>query len=68
MSIFLNRIIRLAAQKVAANPKVRSAAARAAREAAGEAKVIARDKNKARAAGRSVRRMLGKLRDDGGGS
>jgi hypothetical protein len=67
MSIFYSRIVRMAAQKILLDPRVRSAASRAAREAASEIKVIAREKDKARAAGRSLRRALGKLqggRDD----
>jgi hypothetical protein len=47
---------------------VRSAAARAAREAADEVKLIAREKDKARAAGRSLRRALGRLQGERDGS
>jgi hypothetical protein len=61
MSIIFSRILRFAAQKALLNPQVRSAAAKAAKEAAGEVKTIAREKDKARAAGRSVRRVLGRL-------
>ncbi len=67
MSIVFSRIVRMAARKIAMDPRVRSAASKAAREAADEVKVIAREKDKARAAGRSVRRALGRLqggRDD----
>jgi hypothetical protein len=61
MSIFYSRILRMAAQRILMDPRVRSAAARAAREAADEVKVIAREKDKARAAGRSLRRALARL-------
>jgi hypothetical protein len=61
MSPVFSRILRMAAQRIAADPRVRSAAARAAREAADEVRVIAREKDKARAAGRSVRRALARL-------
>lgn len=61
MSIFYSRIVRMAAQRILMDPRVRSAAARAAREAADEVKLIAREKDKARAAGRSLRRALGRL-------
>jgi hypothetical protein len=53
--------MRMAAQKIASNPQARIIAMRAAREIAGEAKQIVRDKDKARAAGRSLRRVLGRL-------
>lgn len=68
MSIFVSRIIRFAAQKIVSSPQARSAATKAAREVAGEAKLIARDKDKARAAGRSVRRALGRLQGERDGS
>jgi hypothetical protein len=61
MSVFYSRILRMAAQKILLDPRVRSAASRATREAAEEVKVIAREKDKARAAGRSLRRALGRL-------
>ena len=58
----------MAAQRIVANPQARTAAARIARDMAGEARLIARDKDKARAAGRSVRRALGKLQAKRDGS
>ena len=61
MSPLLTRLMRMAAQKLASNPQARTIALKAARELAGEAKLIARDKDKARAAGRSLRRVLTKL-------
>jgi hypothetical protein len=68
MSIFYSRILRMAAQKILLDPRVRSAASRAAREAADEVRVIAREKDKARAAGRSLRRALGRLQGGRDGS
>ena len=61
MSIFYSRFVLMAAQRILMDPRVRSAAARAALEAAEEVKLIAREKDKARAAGRSLRRALGRL-------
>jgi hypothetical protein len=61
MSIFLSRIVRYAATKIIFSPQARSMAVKAARGAADEAKLIAREKDKARAVGRSVRRAFGKL-------
>jgi hypothetical protein len=68
MSIVFNRLLRMAARKIVMDPRVRSAASRATREAAEEVKVIAREKDKARAAGRSLRRALGRLQGGGDGS
>lgn len=53
--------MRMAAQKIASSPQARTAALRAAHGFADEAKLIARDKDKARAAGRSLRRALNRL-------
>lgn len=61
MSLFLRRVARYAAQKVAADPRVREKAVEAARFVADEAKLIARDQDRARAAGRSFRRALNLL-------
>jgi hypothetical protein len=68
MSVFLSRIFRFAAQKIVFSPQARSAAAKVAHGAIGEAKLIVRDKDKARAAGRSVRRALNKLQGGRDGS
>ncbi len=62
MSLFLRHVVRYAAQKLAADPRVREKAAQAARTAVDEAKQIAREDNKAHAAGRAVRRALNKVR------
>jgi hypothetical protein len=64
MSFFLRHIVRYAAQKLASDPRTREKAAKAARVIAGEARQIARGKDRARAAGRAVRRALNKLQGD----
>ena len=64
MSPLLARLVRMGARRLAANPKVREASARAARAAAEEAGRIARDRDRPRAAGRAVRRALNALRGD----
>ena len=64
MSLFLRNIARYAAQKLASDPRAREKAAKAARVVAGEAKQIARDEDRARAAGRAVRRAINKLQGE----
>ncbi len=64
MAFILRHIARYAAKKIASNPQAREAAAKAARVVVDEAKLIAREKDKARAAGRAVRRALNKLKGD----
>ncbi len=61
MTFLLRHIARYAAQKIAADPRAREKAAKAARVVAGEARQIAREPDRARAAGRAVRRALNKL-------
>ena len=61
MSFLLRSIARYAAQKLASNPRARESAAKAARVVVDEAMQIARRKDKARAAGRAVRRAMNKL-------
>ena len=61
MSFILRNIARCAAQKLASNPQARETAAKAARVVVDEAKQIARREDKARAAGRAVRRAMNKL-------
>ncbi len=61
MSFLLRNIARYAAQKLASNPQVRKTAAKAAGVVVNEAKEIARKEDKARAAGRAVRRAMNKL-------
>ena len=64
MSLFLRHIARYAAQKLASEPQAREKAAKAARVVIGEAKQIAREDDRARAAGRALRRAMNKLQGD----
>ena len=64
MSFLLRHIARYAAQKLASDPRVREKAAKAARVVVGEAKQIARGEDRARAAGRALRRAMDKLQGD----
>ena len=64
MSILFRHIARYAAQKLAANPRVRETAAKAARVIVDEARQIAREEDRARAAGRALRRVMNKMRGD----
>jgi len=64
MSMLFRHIARYATQKLAANPRVRETAAKAARVVVDEAKQIAREEEKARAAGRAFRRVMNKLQGD----
>ncbi len=61
MSFILRNIARYAAQKLASDPQVRETATKAARVVVDEATQIARREDKARAAGRAVRRAMNKL-------
>jgi hypothetical protein len=61
MSFNLRNVARYAAQKLASDPRVRESAAKAARVVVDEAAQIARREDKARAAGRAVRRAMNKL-------
>ncbi len=61
MAFLLRHIARYAAQKIAADPRVREKATEAARVVVGEATQIARGEDRARAAGRAVRRAMNKL-------
>lgn len=67
MAFLIRRIFRYAAQKAAADPRVREKAGQAARFVSDEAKTIAREEDRARAAGRSVRKALNLLRGRGSG-
>ena len=64
MSLILRQLLRYAAQKLAADPRVREKAAQAARVAVDQAKQIAREENKAQAAGRALRRAINKVKGD----
>ncbi|HEX2257866.1 MAG TPA: hypothetical protein VHG92_14435 [Afifellaceae bacterium] len=60
MSLFLNRLARYAARRIASDPKARDTAVNVARTAVAEAKGIVGDEDPARAAGRAVRRAFNK--------
>ncbi len=64
MSFLLRHIARYAAQKLASDPRAREKASKVARVVVGEARQIARGEDKARAAGRALRRAMNKLRGD----
>ena len=64
MAFLLRQIVRYAARKLAADPRVREKAASAARVVVDKGKRIAREEDPARAAGRALRRALGRLRGD----
>ncbi len=64
MAFLLRHIARYAAQKLASDPWAREKAAKAARVVVGEARQIARGEDKARAAGRALRRAMNKLQGD----
>ncbi len=64
MSFLLRHIARYAAQKLASDPRAREKAAKVARVVVGEARQIARGQNRARAAGRALRRVMNKLQGD----
>ncbi len=64
VSLLFRQIARFAAQKIASDPRLRAKTAKAARRAVEEAKQIAREEDRPRAAGRAVRRALNKLKGD----
>ena len=61
MYFLLRHVARYARQKLASDPRGREKAAKAARVVVDEARQIARREDKARAAGRAVRRAMNKL-------
>ncbi len=61
MSSLLRHIGRYAAQKLASDPRAKEKAAKVASVVVGEASQIARGEDRARAAGRAVRRAMNKL-------
>ena len=65
MSFLLRHIARYAAQKLASDPRARQTAAKVARVVVDEARHIAREEDRARAAGRALRRAMNKLQGDG---
>ena len=64
MPFLLRHIARYAAQKLASDSRAREKAAKAARVVVGEARQIARGEDRARAAGRALRRAMNKLQGD----
>ena len=62
MSFILRHISRYATQKLASDPRAREQAAKIASAVVSEAKQIAREEDRAHAAGRAVRRAMNKLR------
>ena len=65
MVLFVARIVRFAAQRIASNPRARDLAVHAAKSVADEAKTVAKEEDKIRAAGRSVRRVVSGLKEAG---
>ena len=61
MNPILRQVAGYAVRKLAADPKLRAKAVKAARAALEEGQRIAGDEDRARAAGRAVRRALDKL-------
>jgi hypothetical protein len=64
MSILFRHIARYASQKLAADPRVRETAAKTARVVVDEVRQIAREEDRARAAGRALRRVMNKMQGD----
>ncbi len=64
MSFLVRHIARYAVKKLAFNPRMREKAVEAARAVGGEAKRIANEKDRARAAGRALRRAINKVQGD----
>ena len=64
MSILFRHIARYATQKLAADPRVRETAAKTARVVVDEVRQIAREEDRARAAGRALRRVMNKMQGD----
>ncbi len=64
MSFFVRHIARYAVRKLATNPRAREGAAKVVRAVGDEAKKIAREDDKARAAGKAFRRAKNKIQGD----
>jgi len=64
MSLLFRHIARYATQKLAADPRGREKAAKTARVVVDEARQIARGEDRARAAGRALRRVMNKMQGD----
>ncbi len=63
MSVLLRQLARYIAEKAASNPVVREKAAKIAHGVVDEARQVAREDDRACAAGQAVRRAWSKLRD-----
>ncbi len=66
MSLLFRHIARYAAQRLASDPEARDKTVKTVRTLVDEAKGIARDEDRARAAGRAVRRAMDKLQGNRG--
>ena len=64
MSVLLRQFARYVAQKTASDPEAREKVAKAARGVVEGAKQIAKEENRAYAAGRAFRRAFDKLRSN----
>lgn len=64
MSVLLRQIARYVAQKAASDPEAREKVVRAARGVVEEAKQIAKEDDRAYAAGRAFRRAIDKLQSN----
>lgn len=58
MSFLIRKALRFAAQKVASDPRAREKAGEYARLISDEVRTISRDEDRARAAGRSIGRLI----------
>lgn len=65
MAFLLRHLARYAAQKIASDPQAREKAVKAARVVVKEAKTIAREEDRAEAAGRAVRRVFDRFQNGG---
>jgi hypothetical protein len=68
MSLYLSRFARYAARRLVSDPRARETAVNAARSVAEEARLVVRDEDPARAAGRAVRRAYNKWQAPSEGS
>lgn len=64
MSFLVRNIVRYAVKKIVSNPRAREKAAKVARDLGDEARQIAGGEDRARAAGRALRRAVKKLQGD----
>lgn len=64
MSLFLRQIARHAVKRLASDPRAQEKAAKAARAVVDRANEIANEKDRARAAGRALRRIIKEAQGD----